>query len=86
MAISDVVATAPLPDEVRNDLALLSACIGGAATIEDTEEMLKKAGFTGIKIVPNDKSREIIREWNPKQSKKGLDYVVSAYIEALKPS
>ncbi|MDD1648720.1 MAG: arsenite methyltransferase [Methanomicrobiales archaeon] len=86
LAISDVVATAPLPDEVRNDLALLSACIGGAATIEDTEKMLKEAGFVQIKIVPHDKSREIIREWNPEKSKKGWDYVVSAYIEACKPS
>lgn len=85
LAISDVVATAPLPDDVRNDLALLSACIGGAATIEDTEEMLKKAGFTEIKVLPHDKSRDIIREWNPNKSRKGWDYVVSAYIEAVKP-
>jgi arsenite methyltransferase len=85
LAISDVLATAPLPDDVRNDLALLSACIGGAATIEDTEEMLKNAGFTEITIVPHGKTGEIIREWSPNKRKKGWDYVVSAYIEAIKP-
>jgi len=42
LAISDVLATAPLPDEIRNDLALVGACIGGASTIEDTEKMLKE--------------------------------------------
>jgi arsenite methyltransferase len=84
LAISDVVATAPLPDEVKSNLALIGACIGGAATIEDTEEMLRQAGFTDIRITPHDKSREIIREWDPKNKKAG-DYVVSANIAAQKP-
>ena len=84
LAISDMVATAPLPDEIRKDLALLTACIGGAATIEDTEQMLKKAGFQDIKIKPNKKSADFIREWIP--GKRVEDYVVSAYIEAIKPS
>ena len=47
LAISDVVATAPLPDDIKNNLALLSACIGGAATIKDTEEMLKAGRVQG---------------------------------------
>jgi SAM-dependent methyltransferase len=84
LAISDIVATAPLPDEVRENLALLTACIGGAATIEDTEQMLKKAGFQDIRIKANKKSGDFIREWIPG---KGVEeYVVSAYIEAIKPS
>ena len=86
LAISDVLATAELPDEVRNDLALVSACIGGAATIEDTEKLLVEAGFQNIKIKPNDHSRELIKEWDPEKSEKATDYVVSTYIEAIKPS
>jgi len=86
LAISDVLAIAELPDEVRNDLALMSACIGGAATIEDTEKLLVEAGFQNIKIKPNDQSRELIKECNPEKSDKATDYVVSAYIEAIKPS
>ncbi len=86
LAISDVVATAPLPDDIKNNLALLSACIGGAATIKDTEEMLQAAGFKEIRVTPNDKSREIIREWDPGKTKKAADYIVSAYIEGRKPS
>ena len=85
LAISDVLATAQLPDEIRNDLSLVGACIGGALTIEDTERLLQEAGFQNIKITPKDNSRELIREWDPNKSIKGLDYVVSAYIEAFKP-
>ena len=86
LAISDIVATAKLPDEIRNDLALVGACIGGAATIDDTEALLKEAGFQDIKIKPNDNSRELIREWDPNKSKNAGDYVVSAYIETTKPA
>jgi arsenite methyltransferase len=85
LAISDVVATAPLPEFIKNDLALLGACIGGAATIEETEEMLKSAGFKEVRIIPNNKSHEIIRTWDPGKSSNAADYVVSAYIEAIRP-
>jgi arsenite methyltransferase len=86
LAISDVLATAELPDEVRQDLNLVSACIGGAATIDDTRAMLAEIGFQDIKIIPNDKSRELISAWNPDRSSNPGDYVLSAYIEAIKPS
>jgi len=84
LAISDVVASTALPDEIRNDLALLSACVGGAALIEDVEGMLEEAGFQDIKITPKENSRELIRHWAP--GKNAGDYIVSAYIEAVKPS
>ena len=84
LAISDIVATVPLPEEMRTNLALVSACVGGAATIADTEKMLKETGFQDIKISPKDESRELIRAWAPGQN--AGDYIVSAYIEAIKPS
>ena len=79
------IATAPLPDDVQKNLALVSACVGGAATIDDTEKLLQEAGFQNIKIRPNDESRELIRQWDPTKSDNASDYVVSAYIEAVKP-
>jgi SAM-dependent methyltransferase len=85
LAISDVVATAPLPDQIQQDLALLSACVGGAATIDETVKMLEKAGFEDIEIIPKAESRELISEWIPGESKNAGDYVVSAYIKAVKP-
>ena len=48
-------------------------------------KMLKKAGFVEIKVQPKDKSRELIQAWDPNKSDNAGDYVVSAYIEAVKP-
>ena len=82
MAISDVVATADIPDAVRNDLAMLSGCVSGASTVTETEMMLRDAGFTQITITVNEQSREFIREWAPGS---GIEaYVASAIIEAVK--
>ena len=85
LAISDIVATAPLPEEIQNNLALLAACVGGAATIDNTVKMLEQAGFQDIKITPRDKSRKLISQWIPGENQNAEDYVVSAYIEAVKP-
>jgi len=83
LAISDVVATAPLPPELKNDLDLLSACVSGAATVVEITAMLQKIGFQDIQIQTRDESRELIREWVP--GKDVQDYIVSANIEAIKP-
>lgn len=85
LAISDVLATTELPESMRNDLALVGACIGGAATIETTRALLEKAGFEEIRIESNDLSGEMIKAWDPLKSTKATDYVVSAYVQAVKP-
>ncbi|MCP4753913.1 MAG: arsenite methyltransferase [Proteobacteria bacterium] len=85
LSISDVVATARLPEEIQNNLELVSACVGGAATIDDVKEMLKEIGFMDISVVSGDHSRELLRKWDPEKSQNATDYVVSAYIEAVKP-
>jgi ubiquinone/menaquinone biosynthesis C-methylase UbiE len=82
LAISDVVATAELPASMRNDPYLHSACIGGAATIDELQAIMQQAGFIEIDIQPRDESKEFIRDWVP--GKKVEDYVLSATIEAKK--
>ncbi|MBP6581945.1 MAG: arsenite methyltransferase [Chromatiaceae bacterium] len=84
LAISDVVATAELPPEWRDDPKLHSGCMAGAARIEDLEALLTKAGFTRIAIQPKDQSREFIRDWAPGRGVE--DYLVAATIEAVKPA
>ena len=86
LAISDIVALEPLPEEIQQNLALVSACVGGAATLDDTRVMLSEAGFIDIKITPKEESRSLISEWTGGDRKNAGDYVVSAYIEAVKPS
>ncbi|MCZ6872151.1 MAG: arsenite methyltransferase [bacterium] len=83
LAISDVVATAPFPDDLKQDLALRSCCVSGASLINDLEQMLKAAGFSNIRIEPKDESKKFIRQWVPGTNIS--DYLVSASIEALKP-
>jgi arsenite methyltransferase len=83
LAISDVVATAQLPPEFKNDLDLHCACVSGAATMAEITKMLQEAGFQDIQIQPKDESRELIKEWVP--GKNVQDYIVSATIEAVKP-
>ena len=65
LAISDVVATAQLPPELKNDLDLLSACVSGAATVVEIKEMLQEAGFQDIQIQTQDESRELISSLGP---------------------
>ncbi|MCJ8499473.1 arsenite methyltransferase [Desulfatitalea alkaliphila] len=83
LAISDVVATAALPEVLHQEMALLTACVAGAETIPRLTEILTAAGFSRIRIQPKDESREVIRQWVP--GRKIEDYIVSAAIEAVKP-
>ncbi len=83
LAISDVVATVELPEEMRNDAALIAGCIGNASLIDDLEAMMCGAGFKQIRIQPKDESKEFIKDWAP--GRNVTDYIVSAAIEAVKP-
>jgi len=84
LAISDVVATVVLPEEMRNNAGLIAGCMGNASLIDDLEKMMVDAGFEQIKIEPKDESKEFIKDWAPDHNI--TDYVVSANIEAVKPS
>jgi len=83
LAISDVVASTELPESVLSDPCLHSACVAGAAQIDELQTLLTEAGFVNIHIQPKDESREFIRDWAPGSGVE--DYVLSAVIEAVKP-
>lgn len=82
LAISDVVATAELPEKLKSDMALFTGCMSGASLITEIEAMLKDAGFEAIALNPKDESKEFIQNWVT--DSKIEDYVVSATIEAIK--
>lgn len=84
LAISDVVAFAELPEDIRLDMALFTGCMAGASLISEVEEMLRTNGFEQIRIAPRDESKAFIRDWAPGMAI--TDYVVSATIEAIKPA
>lgn len=83
LAISDVVATSPLPEALKRDIELHAGCIAGAALITELEAMLEAAGFTHIQVKPIEASKTLINQWF--EGKAIGDYVVSATIQAKKP-
>jgi SAM-dependent methyltransferase len=83
LALSDMVALAPLPEALRDDPALYTGCIAGAPGIDELRAWLAAAGFTEVQIEPKGASSEFIAQWAPGQ--KVEDYVASATIEARKP-
>ena len=82
LAISDVVAIAPIPAKVKNKLQAHSGCIAGSATVAETERMLENAGFSKIRIGVNEQSRSFIKDWFPGSGAE--KYVRSATIEAIR--
>ncbi len=84
LAISDIVTTAPLPAAMQQEVALYTACVAGAASVDELTAMLAAAGFADIRIAPKDASREFIRHWAPGRGVE--DFIASATIEAVKPN
>ncbi|MGI9289050.1 MAG: arsenite methyltransferase [Pseudomonadales bacterium] len=82
LAISDVVASTELPELMRNDSLMHSACVAGASTVKELKDVLAAAGFTAIAIEPKDASKDFIKDWVPGSGVE--NYVLSATIEAVK--
>lgn len=84
LAISDIVATAELPQETKEEMALHTGCVAGAATVEALERTLADVGFQSIRIAVNEQSREFIRHWLP--GRRLEEYIAAASIQARKPA
>jgi len=84
LAVSDIVATGELPQAVREDLRLISACIGGAASIAELETMLREVGFADVAIELRSESLPVIGEWAP--GTRVEESICSASIRARKPA
>jgi len=83
LAISDVVATAELPENVMADMGYFTGCMSGASMVTDIEKMLIHAGFTEVNIKPKNESKKFIKNWGEGSH---IEYfIVSATIEAVKP-
>jgi len=82
LAVSDIVTTAELPEEIKEDLDSLANCISGASSVEATKDMLRKSGFVEITVEPKVESSEFIKDWVPGANI--IDYIQSAVIRAVK--
>src|ERR1051326_3596472 len=56
LAVADMVATAPLPDEIKSDWGAYTGCMAGASEITALQRMLEASGLENIKIAPKDSS------------------------------
>ena len=83
LAISDVVALAPMPPEISDDLGALCGCVAGAAGVTELRTLLSSIGFVDVEIELEGASREVIASWAP--GRKFEDYVASARITATRP-
>ena len=82
LSVSDIVATAELPEDIKSDIAMMAGCIAGAEYVENIRAMLSNSGFKKINLWPKDNSKEILLSWIP--DKNIDDFVASYIIEAFK--
>ena len=82
LSITDIVATAELPENIKQDLSMMAGCISGAENTDKLKKMLENAGFSNIKMLPKDNSKQILNTWAPGRNIE--EYVASFIIEAQK--
>jgi SAM-dependent methyltransferase len=82
LAVSDVIASSPIEENVKSNLALHAACISGASTKDDLIDMLENAGFKNVAVNPKEGSKTFIKDWAPGSGAE--NFVVSADIIAMK--
>jgi arsenite methyltransferase len=65
--VSDIYASAPVPDEYRNDPAAIAECWAGSVTREEYLQQLNSAGFTSLEIIeesaPYEKGKITVSSW-----------------------
>ncbi len=83
LAISDVVVTTELPDELKDGGSSVASCIAGGFSIDEVRSTLEETGFEDVEVEPKEDSDELIREWDGERDLS--DYLVSAYIRGRKP-
>ncbi|MFC0211212.1 arsenite methyltransferase [Paenibacillus chartarius] len=84
LAISDIVTTAELPPEIKNDLDVMySGCISGASSVDEVKAMLTQSGFKDVIVELKDDSKTFIKDWVPGSNVQ--NYIASAVIKAVKP-
>ncbi len=95
VSVSDIALLRPLPAEILQSLEALVGCVAGAALIEDTKEMVQKAGLTDASFEQKSDYMDSMVQgadplWNdilaklPAGAKLG-DYVTSMIVAARKP-
>ena len=62
LAVSDFLAYKPLPQEIKDDPALLVGCVAGAVTVPEIQSFLNEAGFEDTLLVDTHKDLGIYKD------------------------
>jgi hypothetical protein len=73
-----------LPKHITEDPAALSGCIAGAPVMGELRAHLEAAGFAGVHIEIDERSRALIKGWNPESGAE--QFVAAATIRAVRPA
>jgi arsenite methyltransferase len=82
VAISDIVTTTEIPEEIKSNTELYTGCITGATKIDKLKSIMEGAGFGDIHIDVKEDSRSFISKWAPGSNAE--DFIASAYIYATR--
>ncbi|KAM7214081.1 S-adenosyl-L-methionine-dependent methyltransferase [Rhypophila decipiens] len=73
IAVSDILAKQPLPEKLRNDIAMYVGCIAGASQVSEYEKYLGDAGFTNVIIADTKSDLNVYLDTNDDGTKKTTD-------------
>lgn len=62
LAVSDFLAYKPLPQDIKDDPALLVGCVAGAVTVAEMQRFLTQAGFEDSLLVDTHKDLGIYKD------------------------
>ncbi|KAF4472354.1 methyltransferase [Fusarium albosuccineum] len=62
VAISDILAKKPLPEKIRNSIALYVGCVAGASQVSEYQQYLNNSGFEGVVIVDTQSDLNVYLE------------------------
>jgi len=95
VAVSDLALMKPLPEAVRRSITALVGCIAGAVLVDDTKNMIRKAGFVDHEFDAKSAYIDSMSEWSDPLYKeiasklppdtKPSGFVTSLNITARKP-
>lgn len=93
IAMSDIVTSGILPDNIKSDVNAWSGCLAGALEVSDLHVLLRAEGFIDIVILPISGENSIEKplndhiglETNPLHEQSGSYQFFSAKITASKP-
>jgi SAM-dependent methyltransferase/DNA-binding transcriptional ArsR family regulator len=83
IAFSDIVATGPVPEAAKRDLALWAGCASGALPIAELERLLGDTGFEEVRITVQRAGHEVVTALDDASELGKL--LASATIEGRKP-